>query len=185
MHTLSTLVVKVCQDGKIASCWSWHCYLWATSRQSVASQSSMSLRLVAEDFIAKVFMKSACDRSTTVQWLVCDLAPTSRKPLQLVRDRNQLQLVFCACLKDWLRMILYGDRSPTLPRPLQNLYNCHFFTGGKVAVRSQALWGQGFRRITCSTMYKKAPFARLARTGVRKISSVACGFSPIKVHFSE
>ena len=32
------------------------------------------------------------------------------------------------------------------------------------------------RRITRSTMYEKA------RAGVRKISSVACGFSPIKVH---
>ena len=25
----------------------------------------------------------------------------------------------------------------------------------------------------------------LARTGVRKISSVACGFSPVKIHFSD
>ena len=35
------------------------------------------------------------------------------------------------------------------------------------------------RRITHSTTIL------LARTGVRKISSVACGFSPIKIHFSD
>ena len=40
------------------------------------------------------------------------------------------------------------------------------------------------RRITHSTMFEKAFFAiLLAETGVRKISSVACGFSPIKIHY--
>ena len=40
------------------------------------------------------------------------------------------------------------------------------------------------RRIARSTMYEKAPFL-LTGTGVRKISSVACGFSPIKIDFSD
>ena len=39
------------------------------------------------------------------------------------------------------------------------------------------------RSITRSTMYQKAPF--VSRTGVRSISYVACGFSPIKIHFSD
>ena len=39
------------------------------------------------------------------------------------------------------------------------------------------------RSITRSTMYQKAPF--LAGTGVWKISSVACGFSSIKIHYSD
>ena len=39
------------------------------------------------------------------------------------------------------------------------------------------------RSITRSTMYKKAPL--LAVTGVREISSEACGFSTIKIHFSD
>ena len=33
-------------------------------------------------------------------------------------------------------------------------------------------------------MYEKAAFL-LARTGVRKISSVACGFRPIKIHYQQ
>ena len=37
---------------------------------------------------------------------------------------------------------------------------------------------------TCSTMYENDPFL-LAGTGVRKISSVACGFSPIKIYISD
>ena len=39
------------------------------------------------------------------------------------------------------------------------------------------------RRIMQSTMYETTPF--LAGTGVRKISSVACGFNTIKIHFSD
>ena len=39
------------------------------------------------------------------------------------------------------------------------------------------------RRITRYTMYKR--FILLAVTGVRKISSVACGFCPIKIHFPD
>ena len=35
-----------------------------------------------------------------------------------------------------------------------------------------------------STMYEKSSNL-LARTGVRKISSIACGFSQIKIHFSD
>ena len=31
----------------------------------------------------------------------------------------------------------------------------------------------------CSTMYEKAP------SGVRKIRSVPCGLSPLKIHFSD
>ena len=38
-------------------------------------------------------------------------------------------------------------------------------------------------RSTCSK-YKKS-FILLAGTGVRKTSSVACGFSPIRIHFSD
>ena len=37
-------------------------------------------------------------------------------------------------------------------------------------------------RITLNTMYEKAPFL-LAGTGIRKISSVACGLSSIKIHY--
>ena len=40
------------------------------------------------------------------------------------------------------------------------------------------------RRIARSTKYEKAPIL-IARTGVRTISSLACGFSPIKIHFSD
>ena len=39
------------------------------------------------------------------------------------------------------------------------------------------------RCITRSTMYKKLYL--LARTGVRKICSIACGFSPIEIYFSD
>ena len=40
------------------------------------------------------------------------------------------------------------------------------------------------RSITRSTMYQKAPIL-LAGTGVWKISSVACGFSSIKIDYSD
>ena len=40
------------------------------------------------------------------------------------------------------------------------------------------------RRITHSSMYEKSPLL-LAGTGVRKISSLACWFSPIKINFSD
>ena len=56
MQTLSTLVMKRCQDGMIALCWSWHCNMSVTSRRLVASQSLISGRLVAEDFRAKVLI---------------------------------------------------------------------------------------------------------------------------------
>ena len=39
-------------------------------------------------------------------------------------------------------------------------------------------------RVYVRCMGRKGPFL-LAGTGVRKISSVACGFSPIKIHFSD
>ena len=41
------------------------------------------------------------------------------------------------------------------------------------------------RSITRSTMYQKAPFCSKAGTGVWKISSVACGFSSIKIDHSD
>ena len=72
MHTLSTLVVKWCQDSKIASFLSWNCNILATSRQSVASQSPISRRLVAEDFKAKVFMKSVVDLPAAVWPLIAN-----------------------------------------------------------------------------------------------------------------
>ena len=108
------------------------------------------------------------DRSTIDRRLVGDRSQTSRKPLQLVGDRNHSWLVFCACPKDWPRLILYGDRSPnllrpcwlrpccdlckTLPRPLQpQARECHFFSRDKVAARLQALVDRGltYRRVVC------------------------------------
>ena len=40
------------------------------------------------------------------------------------------------------------------------------------------------RHITCSTMYEKSSIL-LAGTGVRKVSSVACGFSQSKIYLSD
>ena len=104
----------------------------------VSDQSPIIRRLFAEDFTANVFMKSVGDRSAVYRRLFGDCSLTSRKPLQLVSDRNQSWLVFCACSKDWPRLIFYGDRSTTLlrpcyglckalPRPLQPLCDCHFY----------------------------------------------------------
>ena len=53
---------------------------------------------------------------------------------------------------------------------------------GTIRESNQA-WGVS-RRITRSTMYEKNSIL-LAGTGVRKISSVACGFNSIKIHFSD
>ena len=80
----------------------WQKVFWMKlALQPVADQSPISRRLVAEDFIVKVFheigRRLIGDRSATVRRLVGDCTATSRKPLQLVGDRNQSRLVFCAC----------------------------------------------------------------------------------------
>ena len=103
---------------------------------------SISLRLVVEDFTAKEFMKLVGDRSTTVRWLVGDWSPPSRKPLRLIGDQNQSRLVVCAFSKDWLRLILYGDRpiadlAATFVKPCRDLCILsaivNSFSHGKVA----------------------------------------------------
>ena len=78
MHLFSTLVV-----GDIMSGWQdslmlkLALQLVGASRRSVASQSPISRRLVAEDFTANIFMKSVGDRSAINRRLFRDLSAIS------------------------------------------------------------------------------------------------------------
>ena len=107
-------------------------------RKSIADKSQTSCWGFHNQYIHKIGRRHIGDRSATVRRLVGDWSPTSRKPLQLVGDRNQSRLVFCAYSKDWPRLILYGYWLPTLLRPccylcktflrpLQLLFDCQFF----------------------------------------------------------
>ena len=143
MHLFSTLVV-----GDIMSGWQ-DILMLKLALQLVGDQSPIGRKSIVDksqtswwgfhsQYIYEIGRRQIGDRSATVRRVVGDWSPTSRKPLQLVSDRNQSRLVFCAYSKDWPRLILYGYRSPTLLRPccylcktflrpLQPLYDCQFF----------------------------------------------------------
>ena len=109
---------------------------------------SMIYRLAAEDFTARVFMKSVGDRSAT-----CRPSPTStcRKPLLL---SLQSKSVVASLL--WLKRLAvtgfvqrpnrrpFCDLCKTLPLPLDPLCDCQFFSRGKVAT----LWDRALRELS-------------------------------------
>ena len=98
IHTLSKLEVKWCQDGKIATCLSWHCDLLATSRQLPANQSQTNRRLVASRFYAKVFMKLVSDR-LVIDWrLFGVLSATNRRLLENFATSQQSKSVAASFL---------------------------------------------------------------------------------------
>ena len=57
-------------------------------------------------------------------------------------------------------------------------------SGSQQAIR-EPNQASGVCKVQYTLYYVRKLFILLARTGVRKMSSVACGFSPIKIHFSD
>ena len=57
-------------------------------------------------------------------------------------------------------------------------------SGSQQAIR-EPNQASGVRKVQYTLYYVRKLFILLARTGVRKMSSVACGLCPVKIHFSD